>query len=220
MQKKTFCFRSELELPSQTFVELYMNLREKSLEVRQVFAELDIEIKVFMEESQLSCISGCGACCANPNVHASVLEFLPLAFDLYEKGKAEKALELLEEVGEEAFCIIYKSFSQDAKSGFCSDYANRGMICRLFGSAARRNKEGKKELITCKIIKEQKADLYQRTVQVIKEGAVVPSSGDAYSQLYNIDFQLTKEQFPINVAIKKALEAVLTYMFYTENNEV
>lgn len=197
-----------------------MNLREKSLEVRQVFAELDIEIKVFMEESQLSCISGCGACCANPNVHASVLEFLPLAFDLYEKGKAEKALELLEEVGEEAFCIIYKSFSQDAKSGFCSDYANRGMICRLFGSAARRNKEGKKELITCKIIKEQKADLYQRTVQVIKEGAVVPSSGDAYSQLYNIDFQLTKEQFPINVAIKKALEAVLTYMFYTENNEV
>ena len=220
MHEKIFCFTSELELPSQTFIELYMNLREKSLEVRQVFTELDIEIKAFMEQSQLSCVSGCGACCANPNVHASVLEFLPLAFDLYEKGKAQKALELLDEVGEDANCIIYKSFSEDGKSGFCSDYANRGMICRLFGSAARRNKEGKKELITCKIIKEQKAELYQRTALAIKEGAAVPSSGDAYSKLYNIDFLLTQEQFPINIAIRKALQTVLTYMYYTENNEV
>lgn len=197
-----------------------MNLREKSLEVRKVFTELDIEIKAFMEQSQLSCISGCGACCANPNVHASVLEFLPLAFDLFEKGKAEKALELLEEVGQDANCIVYKSFSEDGKSGMCSDYANRGMICRLFGSAARRNKEGKKELITCKIIKEQKADLYQKTAIAIKEGGAVPSTGDTYSQLSNIDFQLTQEQFPINIAITKALQTVLSYMFYVENNEV
>lgn len=196
-----------------------MNLREKSLEVRKVFEDLDVEIKAFMQASQLSCIAGCGACCANPNVHASVLEFLPLAFDLYEKEKADKALELLGEVGEDANCIIYKSFSVDAKSGFCSDYANRGMICRLFGSAARRNKEGKKELITCKIIKEQKSEAYHQTAAAIKEGAAVPSSGDFYSQLYNIDFQLTKEQFPINIAIRKAIETVLTYMFYTENNE-
>ncbi|MCH7407872.1 YkgJ family cysteine cluster protein [Belliella sp. DSM 111904] len=196
-----------------------MNLREKSLEVRKVFDELDIEIKSFMQSSQLSCVAGCGACCANPNVHASVLEFLPLAFDLYEKGKAEKALEILDESGEDANCIVYKSLSEDAKSGFCSDYSNRGMICRLFGSAARRNKEGKKELITCKIIKEQKSDAYQSTALAIKEGLAVPSSGGFYSQLYNIDFQLANQQFPINIAIKNALEVVLTYMFYIENNE-
>ncbi|MCH7403313.1 YkgJ family cysteine cluster protein [Belliella kenyensis] len=196
-----------------------MNLREKSLEVRKVFDELDIEIKSFMQSSQLSCVTGCGACCANPNVHASILEFLPLAFDLYEKGKAEKALSILEEAGEDSNCIIYKSLSADAKSGFCSDYSNRGMICRLFGSSARRNKEGKKELITCKIIKEQKADAYQGTVLAIKEGLSVPSSGDFYSHLYNIDFQLTNQQYPINIAIKNALEVVLTYMFYLENNE-
>ncbi|MFD2036424.1 YkgJ family cysteine cluster protein [Belliella marina] len=195
-----------------------MNIRQKSLEVRKVFAEVDAEIKTFLDDSQLSCVSGCGACCANPNVHASVLEFLPLAFDLYEKGKAEKALELLENVGDGANCIIYKSLSADSKSGFCSDYANRGMICRLFGSAARRNKEGKKELITCKIIKEQKSEQYQKTAQAIKDGAAVPSSGDAYSLLYNIDFNLTQEQFPINIAIRKALESVLNYMFYMEND--
>ncbi|MCH7414601.1 YkgJ family cysteine cluster protein [Belliella sp. R4-6] len=197
-----------------------MNLREKSLEVRKVFTDLDIEIKAFMDESQLSCISGCGACCANPSVHASVLEFLPLAFDLYEKGKAEKAMQLLDDVGNDANCIVYKSKSEDSKKGFCSDYANRGMICRLFGSAARRNKEGKKELITCKIIKEQKSELYQKTALAIKEGAFVPSSGDAYSQLYNIDFQMTQEQFPINIAIRKALESVMNYMFYIENDNI
>ncbi|MCH7397771.1 YkgJ family cysteine cluster protein [Belliella sp. DSM 107340] len=197
-----------------------MNLREKSLEVRKVFTDLDIEIKAFMDGSQLSCISGCGACCANPDVHASVLEFLPLAFDLYEKGKAEKAMQLLDDVGNDANCIIYKSQNEDVKKGYCSDYANRGMICRLFGSAARRNKEGKKELITCKIIKEQKSDLYQKTALEIKDGASVPSSGDAYSQLYNIDFQMTQEQFPINQAVRKALESVMNYMFYVENDNI
>ncbi|MCH6200115.1 YkgJ family cysteine cluster protein [Aquiflexum sp. LQ15W] len=191
-----------------------MNLQQKSQEVRRVFEELDAEIRLFMDSSQIGCISGCGFCCSNPKVSASILEFLPLAFDLYQKGKAEKALDILETKTEEDFCIIYKATTTDASMGFCSDYQNRGMICRLFGSSARKNRTGQKEIITCKKIKEAKKEQYQAASISINEGMPVPLSSDAYSQLYNIDFQLTSEQMPINVAIQKALEAVLRFKYY------
>lgn len=196
-----------------------MNLEEKSQEVRKVFEELDLEIKSFLDASKLTCISGCGFCCSNPKVSASVLEFLPLAFDLYAKGKAEKALRILEETTENDACIIYKSFSEDGHLGFCSDYQNRGMICRLFGSSARKNKEGQKEIITCKKIKTEKKVLYDNAVNAIKSEMPIPSSTDAYRKINNIDFRLTERQLPINQAIKEALESVITFKFYTENQE-
>jgi Fe-S-cluster containining protein len=196
-----------------------MNLQEKSLEVRKVFDELDLEIKAFLEASKLTCITGCGFCCSNPKVSASVLEFLPLAFDLYQKGKAEKALDLLKDSNEDKYCIIYKSVSTDAAMGFCSDYQNRGLICRLFSSSFRKNKEGGKELITCKKIKENKRDLFEKASMEINEQMPIPSSSGTYSKLYNIDFHLTSEQMPINKAIKKAIEAVLTFKYYHENEE-
>jgi hypothetical protein len=34
--------------------------------------------------------------------------------------------------------------------------------------------------------------------------------------LYNIDFQLTNDQMPINQAIRKALELVLNYCYYRD----
>lgn len=196
-----------------------MNLEEKSQEVRKVFEELDLEIRSFIDASKLTCISGCGFCCSNPKVSASVLEFLPLAFDLYDKGKAEKALELLEETTEEDACIIYKSFSADGHLGFCSDYQNRGMICRLFGSSARKNREGHKEIITCKKIKTEKKEFYESAVDAIKSEMSIPSSTDAYRKINNIDFRLTERQLPINKAIKEAIESVITFKFYTENQE-
>lgn len=196
-----------------------MNLQEKSQEVRQVFEELDKEIKEFLDSSKLGCIPGCGFCCSNPKVNASVLEFLPLAFDLHEKGKADAALQLLEVQEENNFCILYKSMSTDNALGFCSDYNNRGMICRLFGSSSRKNKSGAKEIITCKKIKEEKKEHFETASKEINGDMTIPSSSGAYSQLYNIDFQLANQQFPINQAIKKAVEMVLTFKYYSENQE-
>lgn len=191
-----------------------MNLEEKSKEVRRIFDALDGEIRPFLEESGLSCLPGCGFCCSNPRVSASVLEFLPLAFDLYEKGKAEKALALLETKTDSDWCIIYKATSDDGQKGFCSDYQNRGMICRIFSSSSRTNKAGEKEIITCKKIKSAKPDQFASAEKRVNADLPIPSSAGAYSQLYNLDFQLTKDQMPINLAIRKALETVLTYKYY------
>ncbi len=198
-----------------------MNLQQKTLEVKTVFDELDVEAGKYISNSNLTCFTGCGQCCANPKINASVLEFLPLAFDLYKKGKAEEVLELLsnEKISDE-YCILYKSTGQDNRAGSCSDYNNRGLICRLFGNSSRKNKNGEKEIVTCKKIKTGKNEQFLAVSNSIKIDLEIPSGTDFYYRLNNIDSQLTEDQFPINVAIKKSLEAVLRFMFYQENQEV
>lgn len=198
-----------------------MNLEKKAEAVREVFEELEVEVKSYLSAGKLTCFEGCGRCCNYPKINASVLEFLPLAFDLYKKGKAEETLEslYLEEVAE-GTCILYKSTSKDNLSGFCSDYKNRGLICRLFGNSARKNKNGDKELLTCKKIKSEKTNLYLTVSESIKNELDIPSGTDKYAKLSHIDIQLTEEQFPINIAIRKSLEAVLRYMYYLDNQEI
>jgi len=196
-----------------------MNLQEKALEVSSVFEEVDAEIDAYLKQSKLGCISGCGFCCANPKVMATVLEFIPFAFDLYKRGLADEVYQRLEGIGEQEFCIAYKSTSEDGASGYCSEYKNRGMICRVFASTARVNKEGKKELITCKKIKEEKQLDYEIASQRINVDLDVPLASGSYQRLVGIDFDLTREQFPINQAIKRALEAVLRFQYYRESQD-
>jgi len=193
-----------------------MDLLEKSLMVRGVFDELQRETDNFASQSKVTCINGCGLCCTNPKVSASVLEFLPLAFDLYYKGRAEEFLEILAATTEDSYCIILKKLSIAADAGQCSDYNNRGLICRLFASSARKNKTGEKELLMCKKIKEEKKEAYESAAVAINQGMDVPLSSAYYTRLYNIDFILTQEQLPINQAIRKSIEEVLRYFFYSE----
>jgi uncharacterized protein len=196
-----------------------MNLTEKSLEVREVFKKLEVETSRFTRESKLFCFTGCGKCCMNPNISASVLEFLPLAYDLYQEGKADEALELIESTGEEGYCILFKKTSAGLDTGHCTDYKNRGLICRLFGNSVRKDKHGGRQLITCKKIKEGQEENFSEVSQKINGELQAPSAQHYYSQLYDIDEKLSEEQYPINIAIKKALEKVLMYSFYFENQE-
>jgi len=190
-----------------------MNLFEKSEAVRKLFEELDEESKQFHAESGMSCISGCGFCCANPEIPASPLEFLPLAFDLFEKGIAEEIANQLALQDKLGNCIVYRSQKEDVTKGFCGNYANRGLICRLFGSSARRTKYGQKELITCKILKAEKKEAYTLTSSQINLGMEIPMATGMYTRLADVDEHLAN-QYPVNQAILMALELVLRYKFY------
>ncbi|MBA4054299.1 MAG: hypothetical protein C0490_06275 [Marivirga sp.] len=101
-------------------------------------------------------------------------------------------------------------------AGLCSEYKHRGLICRLFGYSARTNKYDKKELITCQIIKTEQAANVEYTSAGIAEGRDVPVMNQFYMQLHAIDFELTREFFPINEAIKRAIEVILHYYAYRE----
>lgn len=190
-----------------------MNLFEKSEAVRKLFQELDEESKQFHAESGMSCISGCGFCCANPEIPASPLEFLPLAFDLFEKGIAEEIANQLALQDKLGNCIVYRSQNEDETKGFCGNYTNRGLICRLFGSSARKTKYGQKELITCKILKAEKKEAYTLTSSQINMGMEIPVATGMYTRLADVDEYLAN-QYPVNQAILMALELVLRYKFY------
>jgi hypothetical protein len=84
----------------------------------------------------------------------------------------------------------------------------------LFGYSARTNKYGAKELITCAIIKEEQSQNFASAEEGIKNGDEIPVMSQYYMQLHAIDFELTREFFPINEAIRRAIETILHYYAY------
>jgi len=178
--------------------------------VRRVFLKLDREIASFQRDTGLKCLSGCGECCKKPDIEATPLELLPLALNLYDEGRAEQFLE--EVRNNSGLCHAFRPYVTNF-GGMCSIYPDRGLICRLFGFTARRNKEGKPELVTCKLIKADQASNYEDATKRISKGKHVPIMSNYYSLLSSIDPSLC-QFYPINEAMAHALETVLAYYAY------
>ncbi|WP_047416145.1 YkgJ family cysteine cluster protein [Cellulophaga sp. Hel_I_12] len=191
-----------------------MSILKKVRAVDSLYAVLDKEIAVFQSKSSLHCKAGCGKCCTHAEVDASPLEFLPWALHLFLKGTAATTLDHLK-TKTSAICHIYEPLSVvDSGSGKCSDYQYRGLICRLFGYGANRDKFGEMRLATCKIIKESQAENFEAAQKAMKEGLYVPIFTDYYMKLSQIDFRLGNLIVPVNTALKLALEEVLQYYAY------
>src|SRR5690606_8732442 len=115
----------------------------------------------------------------------------------------------------DSICHIYRPLNLvDTSMGSCSNYKYRGLICRLFGYAATRDKYGQQRLVTCKIIKENQAKTYQDTLEAISQGLYAPMFTDYYMQLSQIDFNMGNTIVPVNKAMKLAIEEVLQYYSY------
>ncbi|MBU3823028.1 YkgJ family cysteine cluster protein [Flavobacteriaceae bacterium XHP0103] len=192
-----------------------MNIESKVRLVEGLFEQLDVEISTFQNQTRLQCLAGCGHCCTNPTIEASPLEFLPWAFHVFLLGKAEDTLKELKNKDKQSVCHIYSPLNLiESTLGRCGDYKHRGLICRLFGYAATRDKYGQQRLATCKIIKENQLQHFQEASDAISKGLYVPMFTDYYMQLNNIDFKLGNTIVPINKALKLALEEVLQYYAY------
>ncbi|TDD97324.1 YkgJ family cysteine cluster protein [Flavobacterium cellulosilyticum] len=191
-----------------------MAIEHKVRQVEELFDRLDFEISNFKSETKLHCLTGCGKCCSNPEIDASPLEFLPWALHLFLNGKAEETLLELNNTSITT-CHIYRPLALlEEYNGSCSNYRYRGLICRLFGYAANRDKYGKLRLATCKIIKEDQSENFNNTEEAISKGLYVPIFTDYYMQLTQIDYHLASIILPINQALKMAIEEVLQYYAY------
>ncbi|NOT77024.1 MAG: YkgJ family cysteine cluster protein [Cyclobacteriaceae bacterium] len=188
-----------------------MELPEKVQAVENVFKDLDAAISKFQSGSSLHCKFGCGKCCFKPDIEATILEFLPFAFYLHQQGTSEEWYEKLKS-NDAPICLILNP--TQGGTGLCSEYVYRGMICRLFGYSARTNKYGMHELVTCSIIKTEQAVAYNEAEKIIEDGGEVPVMSEYYMQLHSIDYLLTKDFYPINQAILKAIETVMHYYAY------
>ncbi len=193
-----------------------MRLEQVTDQVSGLFDELDGRISRFQTATTLHCGFGCGKCCFKPDIEATILEFLPFALHLYRRGQATEWLERLQS-GENPTCLLLNPTSQAA--GLCTEYKHRGLICRLFGYSARTNKHGVKELVTCAIIKTEQAAAFAEAERKLASGLDVPVMSAYYMQLTAIDPDLSRDFYPINVAIRKAIETVLHYYAYRPEAE-
>ena len=188
-------------------------MEEKVHAVEEVLKKLDQAIAQFQSWSTLHCKFGCGKCCFKADIEATILEFLPFAYYLYHTGNALSWLEKIRNT-DDPVCLILNP--TQAGVGLCSEYTHRGLICRLFGYSARTNKYGEQELVTCQIIKTEQEVAYAEAADKVKVGAEIPVMNQYYMQLHAIDADLTHEFYPINQAIRKAIETVLHYYAYRE----
>ncbi len=185
-------------------------------EVEEVFLALDTAITTFKQETNLGCKSGCGRCCLKPDIEATILEFIPFAYDLY---KQDKALEWLEKSSlSDSLCAILDPSQFGV--GHCTQYDKRGLICRLFGFSARINKYGHQELMTCQVIKTEQSAAYLAAYAAAIAGGQVPLMRDYYMKLHGISWELTQKFYPINEAIRNAIETVMHYYSYREDVDV
>ncbi|MBX7052320.1 MAG: YkgJ family cysteine cluster protein [Flavobacteriales bacterium] len=192
------------------------SLPAKVKAVKKVYERLDREIAQLQRESGLHCLSGCGECCKKADIEATPLEFLPLALQFFDEGRAEQVLEELNQ-SQDPLCYVFRPHVTNF-GGLCNEYPNRGLICRLFGFTARRNKEGDAELVTCKLIKEHQQSLYETLIAEIKSGKKIPVMSEYYTRVTSIDPGLT-QFYPINQAMAKAIETVLHYYAYRKRRK-
>lgn len=192
-----------------------MILTEKILEVERVFEDLDQEINQFKNWSGLHCKAGCGKCCLKPDIEATILEFIPFAHYLFTNNMANDWLERLHTTSS-ATCMIFNPTLPGV--GLCTEYKHCGLICRLFGFSARTTKYQKKEFVTCEVIKTEQAENYVLASKKVEtlEGEI-PVMHNYYMRLHAIDIDLAREFYPINTAIKKAIETVMAYYAYRSN---
>ena len=177
--------------------------------VQKVLNDAALHTARFSKAGGITCASRCHLCCLKKDIAASPLEFFPLAYYLYKNNMAEDFYNRLEELPANSLCILFSSLGE--RSGGCTEYPYRGLICRLFGFSSATDKSGQKRLITCKTIKE--TETYQQLKPIDLDQS--PCAADYYMQLSSIDFSLANEQLHINKAIGRALEIVMTHYRYT-----
>ncbi len=177
--------------------------------VLRLYEMLDAEIAQFQAASALRCASGCGRCCENPKVVATVLEVLPLAYHFWEKNSAQAVLAQFLNVSDQEVCVFYQPDPLKNGQGRCGVYLWRPLLCRLFGFAAQKDKYGQPQLVTCSTMKSLCSYEYEQALENMHQGKLAaPLMQDYAMRLFNIDPHWGKEQLPINQAIKIALEKV------------
>lgn len=197
-----------------------MSLEEKVEEVVKLFILVDNAVAEFRKESKLRCLRTCSRCC-NPRIHATVLEFLPLAYWFHKKGVAREWLIKLREepVQEERNCILLKYLRFRGDFGRCSVYKMRPLVCRLFGFAAVLDKNLLPKLVTCQVIKTAFRENYIKALSGMGTSMHVPVMKDYYMMLYAIDPTAARIHYPIRTALRMAIEMVLGHFTYQRSEE-
>lgn len=191
-----------------------MNIREFALELQNIYDDMGSSFANYQKNSGLNCLEGCGKCCTNPDIEASVLEMLPLAVRLNDENKLDEWLQMLENPSKDS-CLMFESHNEDGTKGMCGAYRERPSVCRMFGVAGYFDKHHEVTLSVCKLIREKYPELTQtRIAEATAENTPVLVNWSY--RMSEIDPALIQDRMPLNQALKLALEKVALYAQYQD----
>ncbi len=181
----------------------------KIRKIHAAYCALERDIEIFKKKTGLSCIDGCGHCCACSTVEASEAEMLPLADDLIRRGEVAAWYAKAEAAQFAGRCVFYEPEAGNEHHGRCACYAMRPLICRFFGFSANVDKRGVMRFVACKFLKERDMDEIEKIQDDVASGAVhAPSMSEYLMAAASLDPSIGVEMMPINQAFKKAVEHV------------
>ncbi|MDX6767531.1 MAG: YkgJ family cysteine cluster protein [Candidatus Methylacidiphilales bacterium] len=184
-------------------------------DLRALFSQTDQATEAFARASGITCPPGCGACCHSPEVEASELEMLPMADHLVRTGKAEATLRQLHEHPDATTCVFFEPVAGSDTAGRCGQYAQRPLLCRLFGFAGRRDQNGTPQFTACRIHQQTcPTAVSESTLRVARGELRPPLYTEATDALWALHPEIGFDRFPINQALRRALERLLTRMSY------
>ncbi len=179
-------------------------LQELGLQILEVYRVLDLAVAGFQSRTGLSCPEGCGHCCSSEKVEATVLECIPLAFELFHTLQAELILKRLEKNGDDRRCVLYRADFTAAGLWGCTQYSHRAVVCRMFGFAGNRDRLGIPRLAMCRVMKE-KAREGEEGIEYDDPNTPMPLFVDAGLQITTLHPGLGTRRMPINTALLEAL---------------
>ena len=165
----------------------------------------------FQTASGLFCPDGCGSCCQSEKVEATLLECLPLAFMILQRDDMDSCLNRLVGSHLPRRCIFFIEDHAEKGTWGCSCYADRPLVCRLFGFAGNRGKDGQLQLAFCRVMRETGQNLPDVAGDA-NLAAAMPIFAEASIQLTTLHPDYGTRRQPINEAMRAAVMKVGMYL--------
>ncbi len=188
-----------------------MNIREFSHNLEKLYQAMSAEFSAYQSTTGLACLAGCGRCCLNPEIEASVFELIPMALAIYDEGTLDQWVERLQSTRRET-CEAFVPGEKPGE-GKCGRYHQRPSVCRMFGVAGHHKKEDQVTLSICRYIKEYYA---LTEAQLVSDNSDIPMMVEWSYRMTALDPNLMQDRRPINEALLGALQKVSLYTAYQE----
>jgi len=177
-------------------------LKDRIDYVRDLYRELEVREDKFCETFDVSCKKDCCQCCMNftPDILEAEADYM--AFGIIAEGRADEVLELIENsdpnIGR---CLM---LHPEDKAHPCAEYQWRPLLCRLFGDAASKNKDGHPTFRRCKW-NEAGHDVSTEDMEKRPDSLVVMSDYGMRMEDIDVDSNGT---LMLGEALKKSIEKV------------
>ncbi|MFH1981798.1 MAG: YkgJ family cysteine cluster protein [Pseudomonadota bacterium] len=173
--------------------------------VELLYLNIDRETAAFSAAAGIVCPEGCGRCCLSETVEASVLELMPMARALFRSGLIDLWVDAIFAAPSSGPCSVFEMDAATRGNGRCRLYGWRPLICRMFGFATRRDKNGNPAFRACREIDALRPATASAAVAAVVGGLPVPLFASYHLQVASLHTSLGSPLMPINKAFQQAV---------------